>query len=152
VDAKWLRVSLTVTSRHVGGRGRPQGDSTWRERTKSFPSSIRCENSCFQAAEVSQRRTAVSSKCFQLCYTCSDRLLVIALPPYPFHLFPLLLWRFPTSQLVCVHYSNKRKEMLYHNCFSTLLWNMPSGGSKRTRRDWYWMENISFWLMSMMLI
>jgi hypothetical protein len=25
-----------------------------------------------QAAEVSQRRTAVSSKCFQLYYTCSD--------------------------------------------------------------------------------
>jgi hypothetical protein len=28
------------------------------------------------------------------------------------------------------------KEMLYHHCFSTLLWNMPSEGSKRTRRDW----------------
>jgi hypothetical protein len=26
-------------------------------------------------------------------------------------------------------------EMLYHHCFSTLLWNMPSEGSKRTRRD-----------------
>jgi hypothetical protein len=24
---------------------------------------------------------------------------------------------------------------LYHHCFSTLLWNMPPGGSKRTRRD-----------------
>jgi hypothetical protein len=40
-----------------------------------------------QAAEVSQRRTAVGSKCFQLYYTCSDRLLTIALPPCPFHLF-----------------------------------------------------------------
>jgi hypothetical protein len=29
----------------------------------------------------------------------------------------------------------RNKEMLYHHCFSTLLWNMPSGGSKRTRRD-----------------
>jgi hypothetical protein len=57
-----------------------------------------------QAAEVSQRRTAVSSKCFQLYYTCSDRLLAIALPPYSFHLFPLLLWRFLSSQLFCVHY------------------------------------------------
>jgi hypothetical protein len=38
------------------------------------------------------------------------------------------------------------------NCFSTLLWNMPSEGSKRTRRDWYWMEHISFWPMLMMLI
>jgi hypothetical protein len=23
----------------------------------------------------------------------------------------------------------------YHHCFSTLLWNMRSGGSKRTRKD-----------------
>jgi hypothetical protein len=44
-----------------------------------------------QDAEVSQRRTAVSSKCFQLYYTCSDRLLAIALPSCSFHLFPLLL-------------------------------------------------------------
>jgi hypothetical protein len=29
-------------------------------------------NSYVQAAKVSQRRTAVSSKCFQLHYTCSD--------------------------------------------------------------------------------
>jgi hypothetical protein len=28
-----------------------------------------------QTEEVSQQRTAVSSKCFQLYYTCSDRLL-----------------------------------------------------------------------------
>jgi hypothetical protein len=45
-------------------------------------------NSYVQAAEVSQRRTAVSSKCFQLYYTCSDRLLAVALPPCSFHLFP----------------------------------------------------------------
>jgi hypothetical protein len=41
-----------------------------------------------QAAEVSHRRPAVSSKCFQLNYTCSDRLLAMALPPCPFHHFP----------------------------------------------------------------
>jgi hypothetical protein len=41
-----------------------------------------------QAAEVPQRRAAVSSKCFQLYYTCSDRLLAIVLSPCPFHLFP----------------------------------------------------------------
>jgi hypothetical protein len=28
-----------------------------------------------------------------------------------------------------------KKEMLYHHCSSTLLWNMPSGGSKRNRKD-----------------
>jgi hypothetical protein len=27
------------------------------------------------------------------------------------------------------------KEMLYHHCFETLFWNMPSGGSKRTKKD-----------------
>jgi hypothetical protein len=58
-----------------------------------------------QAAEVSQRRTDVGSKCFQLYYTCSHRLLTIALPSYSFHLFPLLLLCFLRSQLFCVHYS-----------------------------------------------
>jgi hypothetical protein len=61
-------------------------------------------NNYVQAAEVSQRRTAVSSKCFQLYYTCSDRLLTIALPSCSFHLSPLLLWRFPSSRLFCVQY------------------------------------------------
>jgi hypothetical protein len=48
-----------------------------------------------QAAEVSQRRTAVSSKCFQLYYTCSDRIFAILLPPCPFHLFSPLTVTFP---------------------------------------------------------
>jgi hypothetical protein len=39
-----------------------------------------------QAAEVSQKRTAVSSKCFQLNYTCSDRLRHRA-PPLLFPYF-----------------------------------------------------------------
>jgi hypothetical protein len=25
--------------------------------------------------------------------------------------------------------------MLYHHCFSTLLWNMPLGGSNKARKD-----------------
>jgi hypothetical protein len=29
----------------------------------------------------------VSSKCFQLYYTCSERLFAVVLPPCPFHLF-----------------------------------------------------------------
>jgi hypothetical protein len=37
----------------------------------------------------------VSSKCFQLHYTCSDRLLAIALPPCSFHLFSPLTVTFP---------------------------------------------------------
>jgi hypothetical protein len=62
-------------------------------------------NSEVQAAEVAQRRTAVSSKCFQLHYTCWQTLRRRASPlPFP-SFFPLLLWRFPSSQLFCVHYN-----------------------------------------------
>jgi hypothetical protein len=38
--------------------------------------------------------------------TCTDS-WPLCLPSCPFHLFPLLLWRFPSSQLFCVHYSHK---------------------------------------------
>jgi hypothetical protein len=47
----------------------------------------------------------VSSKCFQLYYTCSDRLLTTALPSYSFHLFSPLTVTFLSSQLFCVHYT-----------------------------------------------
>jgi hypothetical protein len=60
-------------------------------------------NSYVQAAEVSQRRTAVSIKCFQLYYTFSDRLLAIALPLALSIFIPLLLWRVLSCQLFCVH-------------------------------------------------
>jgi hypothetical protein len=39
---------MTVTSRHVGGRGRPQDVSTWGERTQSFPCIIRRETVTFR--------------------------------------------------------------------------------------------------------
>jgi hypothetical protein len=42
----------------------------------------------------------VSSKCFQLYYTCSDRLLTIALHSYSFHLFPPLTVTFPKLSVV----------------------------------------------------
>jgi hypothetical protein len=51
-------------------------------------------------AEESQRRAAVSSKCFQLYYTCSDRLLTIALPSYSFHLFHLLAVTLPKLSVI----------------------------------------------------
>jgi hypothetical protein len=85
---------LTVISRHVGGRGRPQDDSTYGQRTQSFRCNIR------YAAEVSQRRTAVSSKCFQLYYTCSDRIFAVVLPPCPFHRFPPLTVTFPKLTVI----------------------------------------------------
>jgi hypothetical protein len=43
VDTQQLRASLTVTSRHMGGRVRPQDNSTEGERTQSFPCIIRYE-------------------------------------------------------------------------------------------------------------
>jgi hypothetical protein len=80
---------VDLRSRQVGGTGRPQDDSTEGERTQSFPF-ILYDVKHVQAAEVSQQRTAVSSKCFQLYYTGSDRLDNRA-PPCCFHIFPLLL-------------------------------------------------------------
>jgi hypothetical protein len=74
----------------VGGRGRPKDDSTEGEKTQSFPCSIRCETVRFRP-----QRTAVSSKCFHLYYTCSDRLLTIALPSCSFHLSSPLTVTFP---------------------------------------------------------
>jgi hypothetical protein len=60
-------------------------------------------NSYVQAVEVAQRRTAVSSKCFNVfSYTIhaqTDFALALSI------FFPLLLWRFPSSQLFCVHYT-----------------------------------------------
>jgi hypothetical protein len=80
---------LTVRSRHVEGRG---DRKTIAQREKEHnPFFVLYDVKQVQAAEVSQRRTAVSSKCFQFYYTCSDRLLAIALPPCSFHIFPLLL-------------------------------------------------------------
>jgi hypothetical protein len=46
------------------------------------------------------RETVVSSKCFQLYYTCSDRLLTIALPSYSFNLFPPLTVTFPKLSVI----------------------------------------------------
>jgi hypothetical protein len=74
-----------------------------------------------QAAEVSQRRTTVSSKRFQLYYTRSDRLLTIALPPCSFHLFPLLLWHFLSSQLLCVHYTYKSERPCWFQFFQSIF-------------------------------
>jgi hypothetical protein len=42
----------------------------------------------------------VSSKCFQLYYTCSDRLFAVVLPPCPFHLFPPLTVTFPKLAVI----------------------------------------------------
>jgi hypothetical protein len=42
----------------------------------------------------------VSSKCFQLYYICSDRLLTIVLPSYSFHLFPPLTVTFPKLSVI----------------------------------------------------
>jgi hypothetical protein len=42
----------------------------------------------------------VSSKCFQLYCTCSDRLLTIALPSYSFHIFSILTVTFPKLSVI----------------------------------------------------
>jgi hypothetical protein len=57
-------------------------------------------NSYVQAAEAAQRRTAVSSKRFQLHYICSDRFFAIVLPPCLFHLFSPLTVTFPKLAVI----------------------------------------------------
>jgi hypothetical protein len=95
-----LRWPLQV--RHVGGRGRQQDDSIWGERTQYFPCIIRCENR-FRLQKYRNggqlwvvnilsytihAQTDSSPSCFPLALSI---------------FFPLLLWRFPSSQLFCVH-------------------------------------------------
>jgi hypothetical protein len=62
---------LTVTSRHVGERGEDRKAIAHGE-SEPGPIFILCDLKHIQSAEVAQRRTVVSRKCFQLYYTCSD--------------------------------------------------------------------------------
>jgi hypothetical protein len=43
------------------------------------------------------------------------------------------------------------KEMLYWHCFPTLFYNMSSGKSKKIRKHWNCMEQISSWSMLMII-
>jgi hypothetical protein len=62
--------------------------------------------SCVQAAEVSQRRTVVSSKCFSYTIHAQTDSWPSRSPLLFPYFFFLLLWRFPSSQLFCVHYTD----------------------------------------------
>jgi len=42
--------------------------------------------------------------------------------------------------------------MLYRHCFSTLLWNMPSGMFRNVRETWNGMKHISSWSVLIMLM
>jgi hypothetical protein len=102
-----LRTSLAVRSRNVGGRVRLQGNSTWGERTQSFPCTIRCETVRFRLQK----------------YRNGGQLWVVNVFSYTIHaqtdcwpwrsplalsiFFPLLLWRFLSSQLFCVSYKHR---------------------------------------------
>jgi hypothetical protein len=103
-----LNVDLTLwevktrfhNSRHVGGRGRPKDDSIKGEKTQSFPCIYDVKQ--VQAAEESQRRTAVSSKyIFSYTYTIhAQTLLTIALPSHSFHLLSPLTVTFPELSVI----------------------------------------------------
>jgi hypothetical protein len=100
----------TFLCTHVGGRGRPKDDSTEGEKTQSLPCIIRCETFRFRLQKY-RNGGQLSSKCFQLYYTCSDcwqSRSPLALSIF----FPLLLWRFLSSQLFCVHYNWIHKSSL----------------------------------------
>jgi hypothetical protein len=88
----------------VGGRGRPKDDSTEGEKTQPFPCIIRCETVRFRLQK----------------YRNGGQLWVVNVFSYTIHgqthcwqsrsplalsfVFPLLLWRFLSSQLFWVHY------------------------------------------------
>jgi len=45
-----------------------------------------------------------------------------------------------------------KQEILYCHCFSTSLYNVPSGKYKKMGKGWNWMEPISSWSVLTMLI
>jgi hypothetical protein len=101
VDAKYLRASLTVRTRHVGGRGRPKDDSTEGEKTiislyytmwNRFRLQKYRNGGQLWVVNVLIYTIHAQTDCWQ---SCSPLTLSI--------FFPLLLWRFPSSKLFCVH-------------------------------------------------
>jgi hypothetical protein len=93
---KKLRTSFIVTSRLVGGRGRPQGDSTWGERTQSFPCIIRCENtSRLQKYRNGGHLWVVNV----FSYTIHAQTLGHRAPPCPFNFSPLTV-TFPKRSVI----------------------------------------------------
>jgi hypothetical protein len=66
-----VRASLTVTSRQVGGRRKLQDDSTWGERTQSFPCIIRCETVTFRllwVVNVFSYTIHAQTDCWSSCF------------------------------------------------------------------------------------
>jgi hypothetical protein len=88
----------------VGGRGRPKDDSTEGEKTQSFPCMITMWNRFRQqkyrnggqlwAVNVFSYTIHAQTDCWQSPF-----------PLAPSIFLPLLLWRFPSSQLFCVHFT-----------------------------------------------
>jgi hypothetical protein len=94
-----MRASLTVRPLDTWEAGGDRKTIAQRERKQNH-FLVLYDVTQVQAAEESQRRTAVGSTCFQLYYTCSDRLLTIALPSYSFHVFSPLPVAFPKLSVI----------------------------------------------------
>jgi hypothetical protein len=98
-----VRASLTVTSRHMGRRGRPQGDNTLGERTQSFPCIIRCEtgSGCRNiVTEDSCEQYMFSVILYMLRQTVGYRA-----PPLPFPYFSPLTVMFRKLSVILRHYT-----------------------------------------------
>jgi hypothetical protein len=93
--------SLTVRSRHVGGRGRPQNDSTQGERTQSFSCIIRYGTVRFRLQKYRNRGQLWVVNVFSYTIHAQTDCWPFAISIF----FLLLLWRFLSSQLFCVHCS-----------------------------------------------
>jgi hypothetical protein len=94
-----MRASLTVRSRHVERRG-DRKTTAHREREQNpFLVRVLYDVKQVQAAEVSQRRTAVSSKCFQLYYHAQTVFWLSCPPPLLFPSFYPFTVTFPKFSL-----------------------------------------------------
>jgi hypothetical protein len=89
----------------VGGRGRPQGDSTEGERTQSFPCIIRCETVRFRLQKYRNGGQLWVVNVFSYTIHAQTDSSLSCFPLALSIFVPLLLWRLLSSQLFCVHYT-----------------------------------------------
>jgi hypothetical protein len=89
----------------MGGRGRLQDDSTEGGRTQSFPCIIRCETVRFRPQKCRNGGQLWVVNVFSYTIHAQTDCWQSRSPLALSILFPLLLWRFLSSQLFCDHYT-----------------------------------------------
>jgi hypothetical protein len=87
--------------------GRPKDDSTEGQKTQSFPYTIRCETVRFRLHKYGNggQLWVVNVFSYTILVHAQTDCWPSRSPLALSIVFPLLLWRFPSSQLFCVHYT-----------------------------------------------